>query len=655
MCFRLNILFLFVLPFALNAQEDTVQHIQEMNVAVAINKIQILRYRNQNEFLGEKDIKMLATNDLGELLSRFAGVDLKSYGGLGGLKTISVRSLGSTHNTTVIDGFTESNGQTGQSNLGRIQTDNVVSVARTTSNSYAYLLPVSSQAAGANVALQTFENSFYGDSLMIRANVRYGSFNQKSTYLGAKVTRGKFYVSAFGRYRDAEGDFPYQFRNGNTIQNAIRKNNDYQDYYFGTGLGYHLRNIKFRFGYRGSASNQGLPGAVIFYNESADERMSNEDHTAFGDLTWSGTNVNIRLYSNANLNQLSYDDPSYLNSVNAISTSYENKMIKGGIVLARNVGDASSFRGGIEHTVSSLAVDDTSFAKPLRNHSHGMIGFDSNLSWGQISLALYGQYVDEFNRAGSQPDDLFRLNPFVSYTSRVTNKHLVKHKLWYRNSFRVPSFNELYYNNIGNQDLLPELAHQFNYGVDFVPWKDKIDLYVRTNLFLNLVENKILAIPTKNLFVWSMQNITNARIIGGEVYFDLEWNRNLWQRTISGNYTYQSVVDITDGSLNQGHQLAYTPEHKVNVDLSSFYKGWGFRLSNSFTSMRYALNENIEQNELPGFYLLDVGAYFMKTIRKNEFRIQLNVKNVLNNNYAYVRSYVMPGRNYLITMSYAFN
>ena len=79
-----------------------------------------------------------------------------------------------------------------------------------------------------------------------------------------------------------------------------------------------------------------------------------------------------------------------------------------------------------------------------------MLGYDGVFNWGNIAAVLYGQFVDEFNRNGSEPEDYFRVNPYLSFNSKLTQKRLAKHQVWYRNSFRMPSFNELYYNNIGN-------------------------------------------------------------------------------------------------------------------------------------------------------------------------------------------------------------
>ena len=82
----------------------------------------------------------------------------------------------------------------------------------------------------------------------------------------------------------------------------------------------------------------------------------------------------------------------------------------------------------------------------------------------------------------------------------------------------------------------------------------------------------------------------------------------------------------------------------------------GVRISNSYISIRYSLNENIVQNEVEGFLTTDASVYYsLKIARRSDFRIQFTIKNLLDVSYSYVRSFVMPGRNYLITLNYAIN
>ena len=57
-----------------------------------------------------------------------AGVQIKDYGGIGGLKTINVRSMGTQHVGVFYDGVQLGNAQNGQVDLGKYSLDNMAAV-----------------------------------------------------------------------------------------------------------------------------------------------------------------------------------------------------------------------------------------------------------------------------------------------------------------------------------------------------------------------------------------------------------------------------------------------------------------------------------------------------------------------------------------------
>lgn len=658
---------ILLLSLSVNAQvKDSlrVKKLDEVNVSLAIRKLRRVRLRPS--VLNRRTIEELQVTDVGELLQKLEGATVRSYGGLGGLKTVSVRSLGSNHSAVIIDGFNVQNNQTGQINLGQIGVDNVEGALISVGSDQLYLTPVSSQIQGSTVLLQTFENTFDRDTLSIRASVRGGSFGRMGGYTGIKWNKKKWLFSGFGKYRQAHGRYPYSFQNGNTVEQGTRSNNAYQDYSAGSTIGWNNYRVQFRLGYRYLDIDQELPGAVILYNSTADEQLKTRDHTAFSDFNYRfNDQFRIRWYGSANQNTLRYIDPSFLNNSGGIDVEYNNRNVNSGVIASYNENNFLAF-AGIEESVSDLASSDSLFSQPVRFHTSGIIG--GKYRWGRvlkIATKISAQYVDEKSNADNSHRSFFRVNPFVSIEtipSEYSSDKYWKHALWYKNSFRVPTFNELYYNNIGNSSLLPEEANQFSYNLSFVPVERKLDCHVRSNLFFNTVRNKIVAIPTQNLFVWSIQNLGRVNIYGAEFAATVGWNtlgKTGWRIVGEVNYTFQQSIDVTDrSSQTYGHQVAYIPVHTGNADLSVTYRKWGtgFRISNYLTSKRYALNENIEANEVDGFIITDFMIFQrFKLKKRQQLNLQLSIKNVWNSSYAYIRSYVMPGRNLLISLSYAFH
>ncbi len=635
----------------LYGQQDTIQVVEE----VVAN--QSVFHYSENSSINAKDIEELSPVDIGDVLMKISGVNLKSYGSLGGLKTVSMRGLGSNHSTIVKDGFTVSNTQTGQVNLGQIEVDNVVGVVSSIGNRYNTVLPISAQVSGSNFLIKTFENTFSSDTLQIRCSVKYGSFNQQFAYLGVKYQPNKWFFSATGAFRKSVGDYNYSYQNGLLQINDKRLNNDYQDYNWGVSIGRKWKRKNFRFGYKNTAIDQGLPGAVILYNATQDERMTTNNHSFFADFQNNSKKLVTRVYANGRMNHLRYTDPTFLNTSGGIDVTYFNRNITGGLAL-KTIGEKLFFNGGTEFILSDLTEDGQNFDHPSRLHNISLLGANYQLKSFTFVAQLSSQMVFEENPNGLSGKDRFRINPFISIEQQGQGKMKLKQSLWYRNSFRMPSFNELYYNNIGNNLLEPEDANQINYGVSFLPIDKKLSVFVRSNVYFNKVKNKIVAVPTKNLFVWSMQNVGTTNIYGFELILDANYSFSKnWKSSITGNYSYQRTIDVTDkNSPTYKNQIAYIPLHTVNFDASLSYKKIGARFSNYFVSERYSLNENVIANRVDAFLLSDLTVFYRLILKdKYSLKLQFTAKNIFNQSYAYIRSYAMPGRNYLISLHYAFN
>lgn len=662
-----------VLPKEGRCVEDSLGNILMLqNTVVEAIALQVIRIETPRyTLLVKKELDQLQATDVGEILQKMPGANMKSYGGLGGLKTFSARSLGAQHSTITVDGFVVQNNQTGQVNLAQVQTNNLESVTFGNSDPNLFAAPVSSQIAGNFIGMSTFEMSFMSDldTLQIRSNLRMGSFGQLSGYAAAKVRVKKGFVSGFGNYRLSHGLYPYLIENGSETATLSRTNNDYQDQYVGAALGYSLKyNVRLRVNYKQSKITQGLPGAVILYNNSADERLSTGDQTLSADLRWEvSDHVYFRSYVTANNNLTHYLDPSYLNSAGKIDVHYTNRVLNVGTTLFGYgkkddvINYSLTYNGGLEYGLSDLHVSDSLFAQPVRNQISGIVGLRWRGSLFNYSGNVSSQLVSEHNAAGEKGKDVFALNPHVSIETKEMRRMDWRHRLWYKNSMRIPTFNELYYNNIGNTKLNPERAHQFNYNVSFYPVeRDQMEFLVTSSIYYNRITDKIVAIPTQNLFKWSMQNVGIVRAYGAEIGVNIKkkFTKNPdFQYNLYSNYSFQRSVDITDPEhATYGHQIAYIPLHTGNVDFAFSYKGFGVGANNYAVSKRYSLNENNSVNEVPGFFITDVSLFHtFKLKTKQTLRVQFQLKNAFNESYSYIRSFVMPGRNYLISISYAFN
>ncbi|OFZ65623.1 MAG: hypothetical protein A3D92_17420, partial [Bacteroidetes bacterium RIFCSPHIGHO2_02_FULL_44_7] len=484
----------------------------------------------------------------------------------------------------------------------------------------------------------------------------YASFNHLEAYLGGRYRKKAWLVSASGALRKADGDYPYTYTNGFQSVSERRENNDYLDANYTATAGYSGKIAALRVGYRGKIIDQGLPGAIVFYNQTQNERLNTSENTLFSDVEWKVSRFSLRIHGQVLQNTLHYVDPDFLNAKGGLDVEYTNRTLNVG-AMAQVGLNKWNMQLGTEQFISDLIVNDTLFAQPLRYHNMSVLAAVYRLARFELRMQASSQYISERNEKGSSAGDRFRVNPMVS-AEHTTKGGKFKEHVSYRSTFRMPSFNELYYNSVGNVNLLPEDAHVLDYSAALVLRSGAMNMVVRSKLFASLVKNKIVAFPTQNLFVWSMQNIGQARVYGTEALVDAQWKLNpKWRIDVTVNYTFQRALDYSDrNSPSYGDQLAYVPKHSGNMDVSVHYKTTGIRFSNYALSMRYSLNENVIQNEMLGFWIMDIGIFHSFAIKKdNQITLRATVKNIFNQSYAYIRSYVMPGTNFTLSLNYAIH
>ena len=115
--------------------------------------------------------------------------------------------------------------------------------------------------------------------------------------------------------------------------------------------------------------------------------------------------------------------------------------------------------------------------------------------------------INEDVKKGGSAGNHRKLTPYVSAAFKPFQHEEFRIRFFYKDIFRLASFNDLYYEEVGNTQLKPEKAKQYNIGLTynknvcpFLPY-----LSVTVDAYYNKVTDKIIAYPTKNLAVWSQR------------------------------------------------------------------------------------------------------------------------------------------------------
>lgn len=599
--------------------------------------------------LSKDKIQNKLANDLGQILSLLPGLQIKNYGDVGGLKTVSFRSLGAGHTALVQDHTSVSTTQSGQADLSSFPVDFIEKLELITLSPTRTQIPIHAKLAGVVVNVESVHSYVGSNTRNLILGAQAGSFDQYEGYVMLQKRGQKWAGTLTGKIRSYGGSYPYTYLNGNTIIRDRRENNRLLEY-FGTASIQFSPNQHHRFQLRvsGNEYQKDLAGAVIFYNSNAAQYLNGYGLSGSSNHQFKKNRWNVFSSANYQKNNLQYLDSAYLNSQGYLDSRYYSEQFDIQSQAAYSITEKLELLIGSSF-ISEKLEGKSLVGNPYRNTSESLLGIEWK-AFGKILAQIGAQGV--FEKRDTTLTSQWNLLPAVSWSFDLGRKNRIG--VVYRYTCRQPSFNELYYQQIGNTKLRTEKAHIASLRYDLtLPFKKGVS-QTMIQPFYSYAYDKILAIPTKNLFIWSIQNIGVSDAFGVE--FTELIQKKIKQHTlgIRINYTFQYTQDLSDPeSTTYRHILSYSPLHSGSVELDYSWKKLSFFVLGSYLGERYALNQNIPSNLLEGYFLLDAGASYTLKLNKSELTLRLSVNNLTNKQYSYINYFVMPGTHFNIRLQYA--
>ena len=239
------------------------------------------------------------------------------------------------------------------------------------------------------------------------------------------------------------------------------------------------------------------------------------------------------------------------------------------------------------------------------------------------------------------------MSPCVSVTYRLLPNESLHLRAMWKNTFRMPAFNDLYYLRIGNSGLRPEKATEYNLGLTWSGRPFQAVKYVSATVdaYYNDVTDKIVAFPST--YVWKMANFGKVKIKGIDVTLATEVPiYHKVSAILTGAYTFQESLDKLEASASYNRQLPYTPKHSGNASLL---------IRNPWVNLGYSVlfqGERWSSSQQTALYKLKAYSEHTLTLsRELRFKsCQLNlsgsIHNLFDKQYEIVKYYPMPGRSF---------
>ena len=648
---------------------DSAQVIKE---SVIIGTPAGYRYREviPAQTLKEEELQRLNSLSVADAIRYFSGVQLKDYGGVGGLKTVNIRSMGTNHSAVFYDGIQLGNAQNGQVDLGRFSLDDVEEISLYNGQKSDIFQSAKDFGASGTIYITTRRPRFQdGRNANFKATVKTGSFGLLNPSIRSEYKISDAVSASFsGEWVNATGKYKFRYRRRNTLgeivydTTAVRHNGDINATRLEAALHGTLDEGRWTVRAYSYNSERGIPGAIVNNVFRNGERLWDTNSFIQGTFTNRWTK-RFRTLLNA---KYAADYTHYENQdAKLIQTknTYRQKELYASCANLYNILDnwevslAYDFQWNtLDATFYMPTESDGTFPYPTRYTQ--MAALATAFEWGRFKgqASVLGYFVHEtVKRFEARPDKAVATPAFfLSY--KPFKRSDLSARAFYKRMFRMPTFNDLYYTDMGNAFLKPEYAEQFNIGLKYVknfrnmPALRTIDASI--DAYYNHITDKIIAYPKGQQFRWTMLNLGEVDIKGVDAALSTAWVFGKVEATARLQYTYQEAIDVTDpADTYYCDQIPYIPWHSGSAVLALFYKGWGLNYSFIYTGERYNQQENIPRNHTQPWYTSDLSVQKSFAISGRTLKLTAEVNNLLGQDYDVVLNYPMPKTNFRFTAS----
>ena len=624
------------------------------------------------QLLKGDDLRRLNSHNVADAMRFFSGVQIKDYGGVGGVKTLDIRSMGTNHMGVFYDGLPLGNAQNGQIDLGRYSLDNIEEIALYNAQKSAIFQPARDFASSGTVYLKSRRPRFAsGRSVAGSVTFRTGSFGllNPSARIDWKIsdnvsaTVNAEYTYATGRYR-----FRYKrvYPSGKTAWDttAVRRNGDIHALRVEAALFGKLSGGSWMAKGYWYDSERGIPGAIVNNVWKNSQRQWDRNFFVQGQFR-KNFGEKSRFMANAKYarDRLRYLNPDttlmYTDNTFTQQESYLSATFQQGITEWWDIATAADWQ------FNTLDSDIAQFLYPRRHQLLWSMATSINPGDFRMRASILYNGVWDHTRPKDRPcirNSITKFTPALFVAWVPSAPLLPEIRAFWKKAFRMPTFNDLYYTDIGNASLKPESATQIDLGATWRITDKGImqSLELSADAYHNRVTDKIIAVPKGNSqYRWMMMNIGLAEITG--VDFS---STSLWQfpAGISGrlrlSYTFQRASDKSDPDDNldeagtYGGQIAYIPEHSGSVAASLAWRNAEISYSWIYVGRRWDNSSNIAANRVEPWYTSDLSLSYPIELGISTLRVTLEINNLLNQQYEVIRNYPMPGRNYRLTLKW---
>jgi iron complex outermembrane receptor protein len=641
---RYMVLFLSIFSFCARAQKDTLlrKTFEMPEITVEGERSKIFSTGQRIQYVDSASLTNRTSYSLAEQLSYGNAIFIKSYGG-NGLATLSLQGSSDVHSAVVWNGFNLQSVMNGSFDLSLFPTffsDEVGIQSGSASHLWG------SGAVGGSVILNNKPE--FGKGWKLKSSSELGSFGQFRQQVKLAYGSQKWYANVRAYYAEAQNNYPVSDPqlNASTLPHASTKQK---------GI---LAENYFKW------KNKHQLALRYWWEEANRENPPYE---------WSGA-----LSNNFQRANVEYHRRMYLNHLTLRTAWLREDIFFAYPLLSQNTRSIAD---------AFIGEADWQFY-PSKRHQFD-IGINNTYQQASVNVFDYSQAADILgvnqNKYQQSTPTRNRFSLFGMYRYRSLNEifttQISARQEWVANhtiplvpaigmelkpiqqllfkvsgsrTYRIPTFNELYWNPGGNPNILPESGWNMEVSARATQAHKKFSCFYELAFFNRRIDNWIRWVP--NGSVWYAQNVAKVWSRGFENKISViqEIGKSKIQAKASWLYvvsTNEASNLVNDASL--GLQLIFTPMYQGNGNLVYTYRGFYFEYNHTYTGYNYISSDH--STWLAPFQIGNFTVSQTIPTKKLKTSLILRVNNVWNADYRTIAAYPMPPRNFQLALQFEFS
>lgn len=565
--------------------------------------------------------------------------------GIGGVTSIRLRGTNASQTAVVWNGIPINSQLNGQTDFSALSIRNYDNISVRTGGGVAY----GSSAIGGTVALNSVLN--FEKHLNHNITTSLASFTTSSTNYKVSFGNKKFTLNAGVDQFFSKNNYKFLGKRGRGRRN---KNGELENYNFNINSGFFINEKHLlKFFHNSYLGKREFANSLLMLSNDdyRDHNLRNMFQWVYLGNRFKSTTSIVHLFEEYRF----FDDKeirdvfSFGKATNTIikhdaeyrfSKKFKLKSI---IQFDHTVGRGSDIRKETRNRLSFALLS------LLQLNKQWSTSFNIRQEINELDRFSFKSFVNGLGEFSKDVKDIHsnettNQNPFVaSWDNKYIFNKLFKIKTSISNSFRLPTFNDLYWNGsggIGNPDLLPERAVQAEVSPS-ITWKG---LELTTTAYFINTKNQIVWRPISTA-VWSPINVSAAENYGAEI--SLGFQKQINKLKLNSKLQYAHTI-AKDKDLDK--QVLFVPTNTIVFNTAFEYKKWAAFYQFQWNDEVFITTDNTRFLEARDVSNIGVEYVFTKEGKK-EYSIGITANNIFNEIYELTAARPALNRNYQLRIA----